>query len=81
MSEALVDFFSHVDQQRHVAFVCASGGEIVGDARYVVNADGKSCEFAIVVADDWHHSGIAALLMDALVQAHGPGLLRVVKRL
>jgi len=116
VSEELVDFFSHVDQRRHVAFVCASGGEIVGDARYVVNADGKSCEFAIVVADDWHHTGIATLLMDALVQAarrgglrsmeglvlhdnahmlhfvealgfahyqdpHGPGLLRVAKRL
>lgn len=116
VSDELVDFFSHVDQRRHVAFVCVSGEEIVGDARYVANADGRSCEFAVVVGDAWHHTGIAALLMEALTSAarqrgirsmeglvlrdnadmlhfvhalgfehfqdpHGPGLLRVVKRL
>ena len=40
---------------------------LVGDARYVANPDGRSCEFAIVVADDWHRTGIARLLMDALM--------------
>jgi acetyltransferase len=68
----LVHFLTHVDHDRHLAFVCEAqiDGQphVVGDARYVVNADGRSCEFGIVVADDWHHTGIAQLLMNALMR-------------
>jgi acetyltransferase len=53
--------------------VCAApsvrGEELVGEARYVVNPAGDSCEFGIVIADAWHRSGIAGLLMDALIAA------------
>jgi acetyltransferase len=70
--DALVHFFTHIDYDRHMAFVCEAtvGGEpqIVGDARYVGNADRRSCEFGIVVADDWHHTGIAQLLMSELMR-------------
>ncbi|MGQ0544191.1 MAG: GNAT family N-acetyltransferase [Betaproteobacteria bacterium] len=70
---ALVHFFTHIDYDRHMAFVCEASidGEpqLVGDARYVANPGGASCEFGIVVADDWHHSGIARLLMTALIRA------------
>jgi L-amino acid N-acyltransferase YncA len=53
-----------------MAFVCeAEGGELVGEARYVANADARSCEFGVVVADAWRHSGVARLLMDALIRA------------
>jgi len=69
----LARFFTRVDYDRHMAFVCEAtiDGEahLVGDARYVANADGTSCEFGIVVADDWHHTGIAQLLMNALMRA------------
>jgi acetyltransferase len=69
-SDTLVHFFTHIDYAAHMAFVCeAAGGELVGEARYVANADGRSCEFGVVVADDWHHSGIAQLLMEALIRA------------
>jgi len=68
--EQLVRVLTHVDHDRHVAFACESAeGAIVGNARYVVNADGRSCEFGVVVADDWRHSGVAPLLVDALVRA------------
>ena len=68
--ETLVHFFTHIDYDRHMAFVCeAEGGELTGEARYVANADGRSCEFGVVVADDWRHSGVARLLMDALIRA------------
>lgn len=61
---------AHVDYDRHMAFVCEAGdGAIVGNARYVVNPDARSCEFGIVVADGWRHCGVARLLMDALVRA------------
>lgn len=66
----LVHFFTHIDYDRHMAFVCeAAGGALVGEARYLANADGRSCEFGIVVADGWRHSGVARLLMDALIRA------------
>lgn len=69
-SGRLVHFFTHIDYDRHMAFVCeAEGGELVGEARYVTNADERSCEFGVVVADDWRHSGVAQLLVDALIRA------------
>ena len=77
-SDGLVHFFTHVDYDRHMAFVCEATVEgephLIGDARYMANPDGRSCEFGIVVADDWHHTGIAQLLMRALMdaaRAHG----------
>jgi acetyltransferase len=69
LSDGLIHFYTHVDQDRHAAFVCEHGGEIVGEARYVANPDGRSCELGIVVADDWHHTGIAQRLMGALIDA------------
>jgi acetyltransferase len=72
-NDALVHFFTHVDYDRHMAFVCEASvaGEphLIGDARYMANPGGRSCEFGIVVADDWHHSGIAQLLMAELMRA------------
>ena len=40
----------------------------VGVARYIINPDGKSCEFAIVVADKWHHKGLGFHLMAHLME-------------
>jgi acetyltransferase len=72
-SENLVRFLTHVDYESHLALVCVArcgdDEQIVGEARYVINPDGKSCDFAIAVADDWHKSGIAGLLMGALIRA------------
>ncbi len=69
----LAHFFTHVDYDRHMAFICEASvaGEphLVGDARYLANPDGRSCEFGVVVADDWHHTGIAQLLMSELMRA------------
>ena len=47
---------------------------IVGGARYASEAGSDSCEFAIMVVDDWQHLGLAPYLMETLVaaaQAHG----------
>jgi acetyltransferase len=78
LSDQLVHFFTHIDYDRHMAFVCeaevAGKPELVGEARYVANADGHSCEFAVVIADAWRKTGVAGLLMEALIraaQAHG----------
>ena len=73
LSDKLLHFFTHIDYEKHMAFVCEVEAEgrarLVGEARYVANPDGRSSEFGVVIADDWHKSGIAGLLMEALVRA------------
>ncbi len=67
---SLLEFLTRIDYDRHMAFVCeAADGAIVGNARYLVNPDGRSCEFGVVTAEDWRHGGVARLLMDALIRA------------
>lgn len=72
-SDSLVHFFTDIDYDRHMAFVCIASGpggdSLVGEARYVANPDGVSCDFGIVIADKWHKTGIAGLLMTALIEA------------
>lgn len=72
LSDEIVHAFSRVDYDRHMAFVCEAmvdGAEqIVGEARYAANRDGRSCEFSVVIADDWHKSGIGGLLIGALIR-------------
>jgi acetyltransferase len=52
-----------------VACVARGPGETeVGVARYVANPDGRTCEFAVVVADEWQNKGIASRLMTGLMQ-------------
>lgn len=82
-SAGLVHFLLDVDQDRHVALVCthsdAGAERIVGEGRYVVQADGTTCEFGIVVADDWRKSGVAGLLMLTLIEtARTRGLHRMI---
>ena len=69
VNDGLIRFYTHIDHDRHMALVCEHAGQIVGEARYVGNPGGRSCELGIVVADDWHHTGIAQLLMSALLDA------------
>jgi acetyltransferase len=68
-----VHFLADIDYDRHMAFVCTvvsdQREQVVGEARYVLNPDGRSCDFGIVIADAWHKSGIAGLLMAALIEA------------
>jgi acetyltransferase len=74
VNDGLIHSYTHIDHDRHTAFVCEHDGEIVGDARYFAHPATPSCEFGIVVADEWHHTGIAQLLMGALIdaaRAHG----------
>jgi acetyltransferase len=70
-SDRLVHFLTGVDYDRHMAYVCTAAGgdgeEVVGEARYVVNPDGASCEFGVMIADAWRKTGIAGLLMEALI--------------
>ena len=71
-SNKLVHFLTDVDPERCLALVCTvpngAGEEIVGEARYVANPNGKSCEFGLLIEDSWQKTGIAGLLMGALIE-------------
>jgi len=73
-SDKLIHFLTDVDYERHMALVCTvlhggDGEEVVGEARYVADPDGKTCEFGIMIEDSWQKTGIAGLLMEALTRA------------
>jgi GNAT superfamily N-acetyltransferase len=66
-------FFTEIDYDRHMAFVATilqEGKEIeIGVVRYVATDKPDTCEFAVTVDDAWQKSGIAGLLMIALINA------------
>ncbi|MGZ5052134.1 MAG: bifunctional acetate--CoA ligase family protein/GNAT family N-acetyltransferase [Methylobacter sp.] len=72
--------FTQIDYDREMAFVAVSNDKSLpnelGVGRYMVNPDGKSVEFALVVADDCQQRGIGTRLMKALLQtAKAKGIL------
>jgi acetyltransferase len=71
LPEDLLDRFTSIDYEHHLALVAevfAGGVEtIIGEARYVVDEDGTSAEFALAVADAWQGRGIGTLLLERLV--------------
>ena len=50
----------------------------VAEARYVVDASGKACEFAVVVADDWRQLGLARRLLQALIHSAAEAGLQAI---
>ncbi|MDO8458102.1 MAG: bifunctional acetate--CoA ligase family protein/GNAT family N-acetyltransferase [Burkholderiaceae bacterium] len=101
--------FTLIDYDREMALVAVfkertagTDGEfteterIVGVSRYITNPDQSSCEFALVVADDFSGKGLGSRLMlsimdvarergltemDGLVLANNPGMLKLMRSL
>jgi len=71
---------TQIDYRLHQALIVESfdGDEAlaVAEARYVVDATGKVCEFAVVVADDWQRLGLARRLLAQLVRVAAEAGLR-----
>ncbi len=65
--------FTQIDYDRELALVAVineSQQEVeIGVARYGMNPDGESCEFAIVISDQWQQKGIGIRLMTCLMAA------------
>jgi acetyltransferase len=64
--------FTQIDYDREMALVATvpdeEGKETqIGVARYVVNPDGESVEFALAVGDNWQKCGVGRKLMTALI--------------
>lgn len=96
----MVSRFTQIDYDREMALIAVvnggSGPRQIGVARYVVYPDGRGCEFAVVVADDWQQRGIATELlrrliavardrrleyMDGVVLAENRGMLALAREL
>ncbi len=101
--------FTLIDYDREMALVAVmrersedSNGQIVereriiGVSRYITNPDQSSCEFSLVVADDFNGRGLGSRLMesimevardkgltemDGLVLANNAGMLKLMRAL
>ena len=106
---SMLSRFTLIDYDREMALVAVfkerKAGEdgemveterIVGVSRYITNPDSSSCEFSLVVADDFGGRGLGSRLMlsimdvarekglseiDGLVLTNNPGMLRLMKSL
>jgi acetyltransferase len=61
--------FTQLDYDRELALVALSGEEFVAVGRYAPNADGRTAEFALAVADAWQGHGIGQALLSRLCDA------------
>lgn len=73
LSPAMLARFTQLDYARELALVMTghtgAPEALLGVARYSINPDAASCEFAIAVADSWHGQGVGWQLMEALFAA------------
>ena len=73
LTQQMLVRFTQLDYSRELALIAVLESQNqeteLGVARYVMNPDSESCEFALVVADKWQHKGIGSNLMRALIEA------------
>lgn len=72
--------FTQIDYDREMAFVAVTKDEEeeLGVGRYMMNPDGNSADFALVVSDQYHGMGIGSRIMRALMQsAKHKGIIKV----
>ncbi len=73
LSQSMLIRFTQIDYSREMALIAVSeqsGVEVeLGVARFAINPDGETCEFALVIADSMHGKGLGQKLMTALMDA------------
>ena len=88
---AMLARFTLIDYDREMALVAVhrtrntdAGGNVteservIGVSRYITNPDQSSCEFSLVVADDFAGKGIGSRLMECIMQvARDKGLAEI----
>ncbi len=85
LSQSMLVRFTQIDYDREMALIAVVESEVdgegelqVGVARYTVNPDQASCEFALTVADEWQGRGIGWQLMHELMEV---ARLRGIRRI
>jgi acetyltransferase len=65
--------FTQIDYDREMALIAVvsenGSDEQIAVGRYSVLPDGRSCEFALVVADEWRRKGIGSSIMLRLMES------------
>ncbi len=79
LSPVALAHLTQIDYSREMALLALTeidGREVeLGVARYAIDPEGASCEFALVVSDQWQKQGIGHKLMDVLMDvARGKGV-------
>jgi acetyltransferase len=83
LTETMLVRFTQIDYSREMALIAVTlvqNKEIeIGVARYAINPDGDSCEFALVIADNVQGKGLGQKLMVALMEAARSNGLSVIE--
>jgi acetyltransferase len=73
---------TQIDYDREMALIgvvdTPEGEQQIGVARYITLSDGETCEFAIVVGDDWQGKGLARRLFGMLIDTARNRRLKVM---
>jgi len=73
LDSKLLSRFTQIDYDREMALIAVIDNDgkerEIGVTRYTTLPDQTSCEFAIVVADDWQNKTLARKLLSALIDA------------
>lgn len=71
-SGELIRGLTDVDYRKDAAFIALvhrdGAKREVGVSRFSLSADGRSCECAVTVADEWQHKGLGVILMKHLIE-------------
>jgi len=72
LSQDMLVRFTQIDYHNEMALIAvksdSASEEQIGVARYMTNVDKTSCEFALVISDQWQNRGIAHILMQDLME-------------
>jgi len=81
LSPAMLARFTQIDYDREMALVAIdeAAGREVAVCRYIRLPDGETCEYAIVVADDFQGRGLGGLLMTRLIAIARANGLKVME--
>jgi acetyltransferase len=85
LTPAMLSRFTQIDYDREMALVIVRHGtgpggedEQIGVARYITLPDEETCEFAIVVSDEWQGKGLARRLFSHLIDVARARRLKVM---
>ena len=83
LTEEMLARLTQIDYSREMALLAVTRGQSpeteLGVARYAINPDGLSCEFALVVANNIAGKGLGQRLMIALMEAARSKGLEVIE--
>ncbi len=82
LTPAQLSRFTQIDYDREMALIAVidtpGGEQQIAVARYITLADEETCEFAIVVGDDWQGKGLARRLFGMLIDTARARRLKVM---